>query len=133
MARPSRAFRLYQVAAWHQFIVLTGIATYLLLTPLSGTAFETTNDKAMHVIGWMGLTLSLRIAWPTPRFHYTAVFGVFIYSFILESLQILVPERHFSWLDLVANAAGVMLGYIIARLTWPTVDSLLIQRLRNSV
>lgn len=117
MARLSRAFRLYQVAAWHQFVILTGIATYLLLTPLSGEVFETANDKALHIIGWMGLTLSLRIAWPTPRFHYWAPCAVFLYSILLETLQHFVPERHFSVLDLVANGVGVFLGYVVARLT----------------
>lgn len=130
MARYSRAFRLYQVAAWHQFIILTSIATYLLLAPLPEGAFQSTNDKVLHIIGWMGLTLSLRLAWPTLRFHYWAVVGVFLYSILLEALQGLVPQRHFSYLDLVANGVGVMLGYVIARLTWPWVDDLVIRRLR---
>lgn len=131
MAGFSRAFRLYQVAAWHQFIVLTAIATYLLLTPLPGAVFQSSNDKLLHVIGWMGLTLSLRIAWPTLRFHYWAVMAVFLYSVLLELLQNLVPQRHFSVLDLLANGAGVILGYILARLFWPFVDSWLIRRLRD--
>lgn len=132
MARFSRAFRLYQVAAWHQFIILSSVATYLLLTPLPGAAFEGTNDKLLHIIGWMGITLSLRLAWPTLRFHYWAVLAVFLYSVLLEALQNLVPERHFSVLDLVANGAGVFLGYILARLFWPLIDSWIIQRLRDA-
>lgn len=131
MARFSRAYRLYQVAAWHQFIVLTGVATYLLLIPLSGEVFHSTNDKVLHLVGWMGLTLSLRIAWPTLRFPFWAPLAVFLYSILLEVLQHFVPARHFSLLDLVANGAGVLVGYVLARLIWPWVDALIIQRLRS--
>lgn len=126
----SRAYRLYQIAAWHQFVVLTGYATYLSLVPNPGSVFESVWDKLLHVVCWFVLTLSLRVAWPTPRFPWWAALGLFAYSLMVEILQHLTPERDFSPYDLVGNGVGVIAGYSLALLIWPPVEKHLIQRFR---
>ncbi len=44
-----------------------------------------------------------------------SAFLTLVISFSLEALQILVPWRHFDVADLVADAAGVLIGGLIAR------------------
>ncbi|MGQ9424974.1 VanZ family protein [Gilvimarinus sp. F26214L] len=130
MGRYRRGFQLYQIAAWHQFVILTGWATYLSLVPSPGEVFTTVWDKLLHVLAWSVLTFSLRIAWPVPRFPWWAALGLFLYSVLVESLQHLVPERSFSVEDLLANGLGVAVAFGVAAVIWPPVEAHLIRRLR---
>lgn len=132
MAGYGRGFRLYQIAAWHQFVLLTGYASYLSLVPSPGDVFESVWDKLLHVICWFVLTGSLRIAWPTPRFPWWAPLGLFGYSLLVEVLQHFAPDREFSPYDLVGNAVGVVIAYLLALLLWPPFDKRLIQPLRKA-
>lgn len=130
MGQYSPAYRLYLIAAWNVFIVLIGYGTWLSLTPSPGAAFETTWDKLLHAGGWFGLTLALRAAWPSPRLPWWAVFGLLVYSLVIEVLQHFMPPRQFDLWDLVANGVGILLAYALARLTWPFFEKHLIARLR---
>lgn len=118
-ASPGLLYRFYRFAAWSQFLALTGYATYLSLTPDPGGVFASVWDKLLHLVGWFGLTLSLRAAWAHPRFPWWAVLALFLYSVGVESLQHLVPERDFNPYDLLGNATGILAGYLLARLCWP--------------
>lgn len=120
--RPGPLYRFYRLAAWGQFLLLTAIATYLSLTPDPGDVFTTVWDKLLHFVGWFGLTLSLRGAWPGLRFPWWPVTLLFFYSVGVESLQQLVPERDFNPRDLLGNGLGIMAGYLLARLSWPVVQ-----------
>jgi len=93
-----------------QFFVLLFIATYLSLTGTPGAVFESYSDKFLHVLCWGVLFVSLRIALGLkPYFGFSAL-GLWAYSVLVESLQNLSPERHFSWLDILANGLGVLVG-----------------------
>lgn len=130
MARLSRGFRFYQIAAWHQFVVLTGYATYLALVPSPGAVFESVWDKLLHVICWFVLTLSLRIAWPTPRFHWWAPVVLFAYSLFVEVMQHFTPERDANVYDLLGNAVGIIPAYLLALVVWPPIERHVIRPLR---
>lgn len=130
MAGYSRGFRLYQIAAWHQFVVLTGYASYLSLVPSPGSVFESVWDKLLHVICWFVLTLSLRLAWPMPRFPWWAPLALFGYSLLVEMLQYVAPGREFSPYDLVGNALGIIVAYLLALLSWPPIENRLIRPFR---
>jgi VanZ family protein len=41
---------------------------------------------------------------------------VVIYGFLMELGQLFVPGRTFSWLDLLANTLGAVLGFILFRI-----------------
>jgi VanZ family protein len=96
-----------------QFFVLTGTATYLSLTPRPGAIFEEAPDKFLHLICWMVLLISLRIAMPRVRNFPWIALGLFAYSTLVEFGQMLVPGRFFSGGDIVANGVGVALGYLV--------------------
>lgn len=120
--RPGPLYRFYRFVAWSQFLALTGYATYLSLTPDPGGVFTSVWDKLLHLVGWFGLTLSLRIAWTRPRFPWWAITALFLYSVGVESLQHLVPERDFNPYDLLGNGLGILAGYLLARLLWPAMQ-----------
>ena len=65
------------------------------------------NDKLMHFAAFGGLTLlAARCVPPGPLFGL-AVFGLFALGWLIEWLQDLLPDRSFSWRDLIANGAGI--------------------------
>lgn len=106
-----------------QFVALILAATYACLTPrpqdlISFNAW----DKAMHFVGWCGIFLSLRVAMLLANRVKRSALGVFAYSALLESLQSLVPGRHFELYDLLANglgiAAGALLWYFLMQTRW---------------
>lgn len=121
--------RLFRVAGWGQFVLLTGYATYLSLAPSPGSVFESVWDKLLHVICWFVLTLSLRLAWPRSSFPLRAALGLFAYSVLVEFLQHFTPERHFNPYDLLGNGLGVVVAYILALLLWPTVERCVVRYL----
>jgi len=94
-----------------QFPVLTGVATYLSLTPKPGAVFEAAPDKFLHVLCWLVLTLSLRGALGPRRVGFWAALGLFAYSVLVECGQAWVPGRYFSALDILANGVGVIIGW----------------------
>lgn len=93
-----------------QFPILLFYATYLSLTGTPGAVFEPYSDKFLHVLCWGVLFVSLRIALGLkPHFWFSAL-SLWGYSVLVEGLQNLSPERHFSWLDMLANGLGVLVG-----------------------
>jgi VanZ family protein len=130
VGRYSPGYRLYLIATWNLFIVLTGYGTYLSLVPAPGAAFEQVWDKLLHVTGWFVLTLSLRAAWPKPRLPWLAVFGLLAYSLLIEILQDTVPNRQFDLWDLVSNGIGILLAYGLSLLIWPSIERHFMSRLR---
>lgn len=77
------------------------------------TGMITSSDKLMHLVAFIGLGL-------ISRFTFIRSAGLLVWSVlfvsapILEYLQpILAPQRVFSFLDIVANLAGITLALII--------------------
>lgn len=77
------------------------------------TGMITSSDKLMHLMAFVGLGL-------ISRFTFIRSAGLLVWSVlfvsapILEYLQpILAPQRVFSFLDIVANLAGILLALII--------------------
>jgi VanZ family protein len=97
-----------------QFLFLTTYATYLSLTPNPGDVFASVWDKFLHVICWLGLCLSLRIAVTQTRYFPAAALGLFAYSILIEIVQHTLPPREFSVADIVANAVGIISGLAVA-------------------
>lgn len=70
-------------------------------------------DKAGHFIAYCGLAGICRFA-SNKRATWQLVIGVIIFSFIIELLQQLIPNRSFEWYDLLANSLGAISGGFIA-------------------
>jgi VanZ family protein len=95
-------------------------------------------DVVVNVIGYMPLGF-LAVLASYPRLRGAAGFGFalacsILLSFALESLQLYLPMRTSSNLDLLANAAGGALGAAVAlAATRPLLDAGELQRLRNAL
>lgn len=103
-----------------QFVVLTGYVTWLYLVPEPGGVFDFFWDKLLHVLSWLVLCLSLRLAFPFQKFIWP-VLWLFVYSILVEAVQYFMPPRQFSMLDVLANGVGILLALACIRLwrSWP--------------
>lgn len=65
------------------------------------------NDKFLHFAGFAMLSiLALRVA--NGRFEAILwLTGLLVGGWLIECLQMLVPDRQFCWRDIGANAAGI--------------------------
>jgi len=65
------------------------------------------NDKLLHFLSFAGLAaLALRVAHGGLQAAWWLL-CLLILGWLIECLQMLVPDRHFCWRDMAANAAGV--------------------------
>lgn len=77
-------------------------------------------DKAMHFIAYCGLAGVCRFASNKhPNWHL--FLGVIAFSFAIELLQQLIPNRSFEWYDLLANGLGALLGTLVAYYMKPLI------------
>lgn len=113
---------LWRIACAFQFGILLIIYTYLGLTPApENTVPIIYNDLFMHFGGYVVAAFSTRLLLPHSRTFHLAL-GLIAYSIAIEIAQHFNPPRTFSWLDIVANSAGVFTGLMmIAQLmrSWP--------------
>lgn len=98
------------------FVVALGTVTWLSLAPADRLPPIGLWDKLSHAIAFAALAALIHAGWPrTPQ---PALWGVLVgYGLVLEILQLLSPGRTFSWLDLLADAAGVAAYAAATRLT----------------
>lgn len=88
-------------------LALTG-HTYLSLTP-SVPEFVPQFDKANHAAAYFAVGLIADWAFPSVGYLLHKGAPLFLYGLLMEILQRYVPGRTFEGLDLVANAAGLLL------------------------
>ena len=74
------------------------------------------NDKLLHFASFALLSvLALRVAhgrWQAACW----LLGLLVAGWLIECLQMLVPDRRFCWRDLGANAAGIAFVAVCAQL-----------------
>ncbi|NVJ66998.1 MAG: VanZ family protein [Gammaproteobacteria bacterium] len=75
-------------------------------------------DKAGHFIAYCGLAGICRFA-SNKRADWQLIMAVIVFSFAIELLQQLIPNRSFEWYDLLANSLGALSGTIIAKFIKP--------------
>lgn len=101
---------------WRLFLVISvGAILFLATTSPTQAVPSSFGDKFNHVIAFLELTLLARLGWPQARPVIVAVL-VMAFGVTLELLQAPLPYRSFSLLDLVADAAGIGLGLVLAPL-----------------
>jgi VanZ family protein len=79
------------------------------LMPASQIPDTGLSDKTGHLLGYGLLTLVGLIAHPGRAGR--VVLGVFALGVAIELAQHFTPTRSFEWLDMLANGAGVLLGF----------------------
>lgn len=87
---------------------------YLATTSLEIKPIQNSWDKANHFIAFFTLYITLSFGYPklslVKKVALLLAFGIQI-----EIVQAFLPNREFSLLDVVADAVGIFLGFIILR------------------
>jgi VanZ family protein len=74
------------------------------------------NDKLLHFLSFAALAaLALRVAHGT-REAACWLLVLLVLGWLIECLQMLVPDRHFCWRDMGANAAGIVFVAVCSQL-----------------
>lgn len=99
------------------FGLLFLLVGWLALTPQPAT-LSSGNDKSDHLLAFLALTLLLRHGW-SRRLAWQGVLAVMLgYGAAIELLQLRVPGRDGSLLDLGADLIGILLALGISRGGW---------------
>lgn len=97
------------------FLLLLSIATYGFLKDVSGVPSNwMPNDKVMHLLVFLALTLSFMQAFSRP---FWQVFGALaLYGALIEVAQATLTSRMGDPLDWLADVAGIVLAAAVIRL-----------------
>lgn len=95
-----------------QFFALMALFAVVGLMPSPDLGGIDRGDLLAHLGGWIVGAISGRIAYPRVRLLLLGA-GLWSYSLAIELAQLATPTRSFELLDLVANAAGILLGLIL--------------------
>lgn len=94
------------------FIGLASIGLLVSLMPMSQKLGVNQIDKLMHATAFFGLALLLSLASLRNFWRWQAPVLLF-YGALIEILQAFVPWRSFSFADLVADATGILLFWLL--------------------
>lgn len=92
-------------------LVVLGIV-FLSLKPPTGRVEINVNDKFGHLLAYCVLVVNAGLLVSKSKWLFVAI-SAFVFSALLEYLQGFVPGRTVDWRDLVANAAGVVIGLLV--------------------
>lgn len=94
-------------------LVIIVVIAYLSLAPKP--TVTASNDKLGHFIAYATLCIfSLRsLKLEQKRSVLYILLGVVCYGILMEVGQYFIPGRHFSEMDLIANAAGALAGWVL--------------------
>lgn len=116
-----------ELPRWRTFWFLLGIGglvaiLWLAISPLPRIMPPVTwSDKVLHLVVFCGLMVWFAALFP--RRHYLAVLiALLLYGLLMEFLQSMVPDRAAEFADVVADIAGLLLGWVLARTglaRWP--------------
>ncbi len=100
------------------FLCTAGIAFLSLVKIPSDKLDMVSSDKLMHGIAYFFLTFFWLLGMNKPKFKYVKIWwillGCFIYGIIIEVLQAAITSyRTASYLDILANSAGIMAAFIV--------------------
>ena len=89
------------------FITALIVIMALSLMPNAYDPILSVWDKAKHFAAFFLLTALFHEAWPNRPTFLKKCLLLVLYGLLVESLQTMTPDRHFSLLDLLANATGI--------------------------
>jgi len=103
---------------WQMLLfVLIGVVFYLAVTPAPPKTIDLGWDKLNHLVAFAALTFAGRLGFPGERRVVWAVLlGMLALGGLIEIAQYFVPGRSCEWLDLGADALGIVCGGASAQL-----------------
>jgi len=99
--------RIFQVLL---FLAL-GMILVMATSPADHSAATGINDKVGHVMAFILLGLLSQQAYPSKCSDWVLYAWLLAYGLGIEAIQYFIPERSFSLLDLVADAAGLLIAF----------------------
>ena len=104
-------------------IIIIGIC-YLSITPTETLTIG--NDKISHFIAYSTLMFNVGLLTylNRPGFIRGIILSI-LFGALIEIIQHFVPGRVMSFLDIVANSTGVLLGVLLTMLLYKKIHSLL--------
>jgi VanZ family protein len=96
-------------------LLLAGILPLSLLPMDDFSTALSLNDKVLHMLAYTALMLWFAGIVPQRRYYQLAL-ALLAYGMIIELLQSLTVYRSMELADLFADAGGLVLGWILAKL-----------------
>jgi VanZ family protein len=93
-------------------LLLLSIAT-LSLWPVASLPAVPGTDKTHHFIAYAALMFPAALR--QPKYFYAIAAGFLVFSGAIELIQPFV-NRYGEWLDMLANAIGVLCGWLLAKI-----------------
>jgi VanZ family protein len=92
------------------------LITWMTLTPSPGPIQERVNDKLGHALAFFLLALLVHASWPRHHFNWRLALPLLGYGVAIECIQYFVPNRFFSLADILADAGGIALYWLLLSL-----------------
>ena len=108
----------------YRLLFILGIIVTLILTlsmPIGIAKSGLINDKVAHSVTFLVLAF-LYSHTLGKQYGYQAIFILAAFGFLIEVIQYFLPWRSFSWLDWVADLAGIMAYEVIHRVKRGLMD-----------
>ena len=113
-------FLLHPNSLWLARLLLAcycGLIIYLSLMPVGEQMPVQIWDKAAHALAYIGFTCIAALCTVNKKHYIFYLLGFLIFGIGIELAQGMTSYRSFSLLDMVANTAGVFIGFILCLLT----------------
>ena len=107
---------------WAFWLCLAGVLTLSLLGQVPDAVPTTGWDKTNHLLGFAVLGVLGCLAYS--RHVGRVMLGLMAYGGLIEILQSFTPNRFAEWGDLLADALGLAIGWVLAWVIFRTWRSL---------
>jgi len=74
------------------------------------------NDKSKHMLTFVSLAFLLDFSWPKNKLSVIKIALLMSYGLLIEVVQLGLPYREFSLLDLLADSVGIFLYWCVVPL-----------------
>ena len=95
------------------FCIAVSTITYLATTEQSYPVISDFNDKFSHVFAFLVLAFLADFSYPEYSYNYYKITALFGYGVLIEIIQYYIPNRQFSFYDMLADLIGLMLYMIL--------------------
>jgi VanZ family protein len=103
MNQPSGQTFLYRVLLCSAIILIT----HLAVTSMAYPVISDTNDKFNHIFAFIVLAFFADFSFPESPYRLVKILSLFVYGIIIEIIQYYIPNRNFSFFDILADLIGL--------------------------
>ncbi len=90
------------------------LVTWQALSPLPMEQVQNFNDKLGHLLVFFLLAAITDHAYPTTGFTLKKAGYLMLYGIAIECIQHFIPNRSFSFLDMLADVGGLFIFWLLA-------------------